>query len=166
MASVRTTGAFVAAISMSMVLFSYFLCNYRSKRKSPFSLSKNKSLRNGLIHAVGNTPLIRINSLSEATGCEVSWRYALLLHIMIQVFHYSTSNMFSLDLWHCFICLWMEYMSRVCAFDQAMCFFLWIMVLIMGLWCISQLVNMYTRYMFVANYGHFLTQTIWYFSPR
>ncbi|KAJ6754073.1 CYSTATHIONINE BETA-SYNTHASE [Salix purpurea] len=71
MASVRTTGAFVAAISMSMVLFSYFLCTYRSKRKTPFSLSKYKNPRNGLIHAVGNTPLIRINSLSEATGCEI-----------------------------------------------------------------------------------------------
>ncbi|KAJ6423725.1 hypothetical protein OIU84_024659 [Salix udensis] len=71
MASVRTTGAFVAAISMSMVLFSYFLCTYRSKRKTPFSLSKYKNPRNGLVHAVGNTPLIRINSLSEATGCEI-----------------------------------------------------------------------------------------------
>jgi cysteine synthase A len=88
MASVRTTGAFVAAISMSMVLFSYFLCNYRSKRKTPSPLSKNKKPRNGLIHAVGNTPLIRINSLSEATGCEVSSRYALLLDIMIHFFHY------------------------------------------------------------------------------
>ena len=29
------------------------------------------SIVNGLISAIGNTPLIRINSLSEETGCEI-----------------------------------------------------------------------------------------------
>ncbi|KAF3946440.1 hypothetical protein CMV_027291, partial [Castanea mollissima] len=32
---------------------------------------KKKKLRNGLIDAIGNTPLIPINSLSKATGCEI-----------------------------------------------------------------------------------------------
>uniref|UniRef100_A0A5B7C4Y6 cysteine synthase n=1 Tax=Davidia involucrata TaxID=16924 RepID=A0A5B7C4Y6_DAVIN len=74
MAPVRTTGAVVAALSIA--LLSYFLCNnHRSKasfrnRKTHKSLSRKKP-RNGLIDAIGNTPLIRINSLSEATGCEI-----------------------------------------------------------------------------------------------
>ncbi|RZR82020.1 hypothetical protein BHM03_00008358 [Ensete ventricosum] len=33
--------------------------------------NKSRGKRNGLVDAVGNTPLIRINSLSDATGCEV-----------------------------------------------------------------------------------------------
>ncbi|KAJ8493044.1 hypothetical protein OPV22_014765 [Ensete ventricosum] len=32
---------------------------------------KSRGKRNGLVDAVGNTPLIRINSLSDATGCEI-----------------------------------------------------------------------------------------------
>jgi cysteine synthase A len=64
MAPVRTTGAIVvAAISISMAVLSYIVS---SKKK------KNKKFRNGLIDAIGNTPLIRINSLSDATGCEVN----------------------------------------------------------------------------------------------
>ncbi|GMY30962.1 cysteine synthase 2-like isoform X2 [Fagus crenata] len=63
MAPVRTTGAIVvAAISISMAVLSYIVS---SKKK------KNKKFRNGLIDAIGNTPLIRINSLSDATGCEI-----------------------------------------------------------------------------------------------
>ncbi|KAJ4838294.1 hypothetical protein Tsubulata_041623 [Turnera subulata] len=69
--AVRTTGAVVAAISVSLTTLSFFLYNYKSKRKSLVSPPKRKKARNGLIDAVGNTPLIRINSLSEATGCEI-----------------------------------------------------------------------------------------------
>lgn len=73
MAPVRTTDAIVAALSIAVL--SYFFCNsFRSKVLSRKihnkSLSRKKS-RNGLIDAIGNTPLIRINSLSEATGCEI-----------------------------------------------------------------------------------------------
>lgn len=71
MAPLKTKGAVVAAISVSVAVLSYMLCKYKSKKKS-FPLSKNKKTRNGLVYAVGNTPMIRINSLSEATGCEVS----------------------------------------------------------------------------------------------
>lgn len=30
-------------------------------------------LGQGLVHLIGNTPVIRIKSLSEQTGCEVRW---------------------------------------------------------------------------------------------
>ncbi|XP_021818339.1 cysteine synthase 2 [Prunus avium] len=68
MAPVRTTGAVVAAISVTVALLSLFL--YKSKPSSK-KLPSKKNPRNGLLGAIGNTPLIRINSLSEATGCEI-----------------------------------------------------------------------------------------------
>ncbi|KAL6284253.1 hypothetical protein ACE6H2_015182 [Prunus campanulata] len=71
MAPVRTTGAVVAAvaaISVTVALLSLFL--YKSKPSSKKIPSK-KNPRTGLQGAIGNTPLIRINSLSEATGCEI-----------------------------------------------------------------------------------------------
>ncbi|EEF39609.1 cysteine synthase, putative [Ricinus communis] len=73
MAPVKTTGAIVAAISVSMALLSYILCSYTSNKNTRLEISnkKKKKPRNGLIDAVGNTPLIRINSLSQATGCEI-----------------------------------------------------------------------------------------------
>ncbi|OIW02913.1 hypothetical protein TanjilG_15270 [Lupinus angustifolius] len=61
----RTTSA-VAAIFTSL-LFGYFICNYYSKKKF---VNKKKN-NNGLVDAIGNTPLIRINSLSDATGCQI-----------------------------------------------------------------------------------------------
>ncbi|KAG4203793.1 hypothetical protein ERO13_A04G006300v2 [Gossypium hirsutum] len=72
MAPVRTTGAIVAstaAISISMAIFSYFL--FFKKTNSTLHSNKKKKPRNGVVDAIGNTPLIRINSLSEATGCEI-----------------------------------------------------------------------------------------------
>ncbi|KAH7546923.1 hypothetical protein FEM48_Zijuj01G0252200 [Ziziphus jujuba var. spinosa] len=74
MAPVRTTGAVVAAIAVSVALFSLFLCNHKSKpssKKTKLSLPSKKNTRTGLVDAIGNTPLIRINSLSDATGCEI-----------------------------------------------------------------------------------------------
>ncbi|PSS06034.1 Cysteine synthase [Actinidia chinensis var. chinensis] len=66
MAVARVTGAVVAAVCVAAIV-SFFLCtSYRSK-----SLSPKKKRRNGLIDAIGNTPLIRVNSLSDATGCEI-----------------------------------------------------------------------------------------------
>ncbi|RVW50225.1 Cysteine synthase [Vitis vinifera] len=67
MAPVKATGAVFAALSIAVL--SYLLCNSRS-RKTHKPISKKKP-RRGLIEAIGNTPLIRINSLSEATGCEI-----------------------------------------------------------------------------------------------
>ena len=74
MAHVRTTatGAIVvatAAISISMAVFSYFL--FFKKTTSTLPSKKKKKPRNGVVDAIGKTPLIRINSLSETTGCEV-----------------------------------------------------------------------------------------------
>ncbi|KAF8410859.1 hypothetical protein HHK36_003396 [Tetracentron sinense] len=76
--TVSTTGAI--AVSLSMAVISYFLCNYGSKLswRSWLKQLSSKKLRNGLIDAIGNTPLIRINSLSEATGCEILAKAELL----------------------------------------------------------------------------------------
>ncbi|XP_050246519.1 cysteine synthase 2-like isoform X2 [Quercus robur] len=69
MAPVRTTGAIVAAAAISMAVLSYL---FSSKKPNLVLLKeKKKKPRNGLIDAIGNTPLIRINSLSDATGCEI-----------------------------------------------------------------------------------------------
>ena len=70
MAPVRTTGAIVAAAAISLAVLSYL---FSSKKPNLALLKKKKKKpRNGLIDAIGNTPLIRINSLSDATGCEVN----------------------------------------------------------------------------------------------
>ncbi|XP_061345985.1 cysteine synthase 2 isoform X2 [Gastrolobium bilobum] len=63
--AVRSAGAVGvgAAIFVSVVL-AYFICDRRSNS------SKKKSTK-GLVDAIGNTPLIRINSLSDATGCHI-----------------------------------------------------------------------------------------------
>lgn len=41
-----------------------------SERKSP-PAKGTEDIRNGLEECIGNTPLIRIKCLSEATGCEI-----------------------------------------------------------------------------------------------
>ncbi|CAL0317435.1 unnamed protein product [Lupinus luteus] len=61
----RSTGG-VAAILASL-LFGYFISNYYSKKK----FVNKKKRNNGLVDAIGNTPLIRINTLSHATGCQI-----------------------------------------------------------------------------------------------
>jgi len=53
------------AIFISLVV-AYFFCDRRCNPSK-----KKKKSKNGIIDAIGNTPLIRINSLSDATGCEV-----------------------------------------------------------------------------------------------
>ncbi|CAI9760376.1 unnamed protein product [Fraxinus pennsylvanica] len=68
MAPVRAAGTVVIALSIGAIL-SYFL---RSRSKSSSTKTSNRqNSRNGLVAAIGNTPLIRINSLSDATGCEI-----------------------------------------------------------------------------------------------
>ncbi|KAK7371918.1 hypothetical protein VNO80_05285 [Phaseolus coccineus] len=52
------------AIFISVALTTYLICDRRSKKK-------NIPRKNGLVEAIGNTPLIRINSLSAATGCQI-----------------------------------------------------------------------------------------------
>lgn len=72
MAVGRVPGAVAAAISMAAL--SYFLRNLLSQKShlsKPTKKKKQVSSKGGLIDAIGNTPLIRINSLSDATGCEV-----------------------------------------------------------------------------------------------
>ncbi|MCD7466763.1 hypothetical protein HAX54_003768 [Datura stramonium] len=67
MAAVRTAGA--VATLLSVAIISYFLCKTTQQKSSP--KKKLQRRRNGLVAAIGNTPLIRINSLSDATGCEI-----------------------------------------------------------------------------------------------
>lgn len=73
MAPVRTVGAVATLLSLAVV--SYFLCKTTQQKSS--RRNKLQRRRTGLVAAIGNTPLIRINSLSDATGCEV---YSLSLH--------------------------------------------------------------------------------------
>lgn len=68
MPPVQTAGA--VATLLSVAIISYFFCKTVQQKSS----SRKKELqkrRNGVVGAIGNTPLIRINSLSEATGCEI-----------------------------------------------------------------------------------------------
>ncbi|GMP65039.1 hypothetical protein CsSME_00026005 [Camellia sinensis var. sinensis] len=70
MAHPTTAGVVVVAAASIATVLSFFLyTNYRSKPCS--TTTPKKKPRNGLIDAIGNTPLIRINSLSDATGCEI-----------------------------------------------------------------------------------------------
>ncbi|XP_042519377.1 cysteine synthase 2 [Macadamia integrifolia] len=72
MAPVGTTATGVLVAAVSMAVLSYFLGSYRSRLWSRRTHSLHLSnIRDGLIGAIGNTPLIRIKSLSEATGCEI-----------------------------------------------------------------------------------------------
>ncbi|WOL03041.1 cysteine synthase 2 [Canna indica] len=69
--------AAAAAAALSVALLSYFVVSDRGFKISwdgNRKISKRKNTcrrRKGLVDAVGNTPLIRINSLSDATGCEI-----------------------------------------------------------------------------------------------
>ncbi|XP_009602975.1 cysteine synthase 2 [Nicotiana tabacum] len=69
MAPVRTAGT--VATLLSVAILSYFLCKTKITQQTSSQKKKLQRRRNGLIAAIGNTPLIRINSLSDATGCEI-----------------------------------------------------------------------------------------------
>ncbi|TVU47927.1 hypothetical protein EJB05_07544 [Eragrostis curvula] len=76
MAAATAAGAAAAAAAVSLV--ACYLLLHKSSLKIPWPLLKSTSgashrrtRRRGLVEAIGNTPLIRINSLSDATGCEI-----------------------------------------------------------------------------------------------
>ncbi|ESR65820.1 hypothetical protein CICLE_v10008354mg [Citrus x clementina] len=73
--TVRATGAIGAAAGIAIAVFTYCTLYKPNKNRNFRSIffNKKKKLkpRKGLVDAIGNTPLIRINSLSEATGCEI-----------------------------------------------------------------------------------------------
>lgn len=70
-------GVGLAAFSLSIVAISYFLLNQptfkgsKTKPRRSRKLISGNKLGRGIVDAIGNTPLIRINSLSDATGCEI-----------------------------------------------------------------------------------------------
>ncbi|KAG8386026.1 hypothetical protein BUALT_Bualt03G0106200 [Buddleja alternifolia] len=67
----RAAGAAVTALSLIAMLSYIILNKSRSRSKSSSRKATHKKPRRGLVAAIGNTPLIRINSLSDATGCEI-----------------------------------------------------------------------------------------------
>ncbi|KAF8673758.1 hypothetical protein HU200_048512 [Digitaria exilis] len=76
MAAATAAGAAAAAAAVSLIAC-YLLFRNRST-KVPWAptvrsscASGRRTRRRGLVEAIGNTPLIRINSLSDATGCEI-----------------------------------------------------------------------------------------------
>ncbi|VAI08312.1 unnamed protein product [Triticum turgidum subsp. durum] len=75
MAAATATAAGAAAAAASISLFAYYFLFGRSGSKFLWarttSADDRRTRRKGLVEAVGNTPLIRINSLSDATGCEI-----------------------------------------------------------------------------------------------
>ncbi|KAL8462251.1 hypothetical protein ACS0TY_033343 [Phlomoides rotata] len=67
----RTAGAAVTVLSFIGVLSYVILNNSKYRSKSSSRKVTPKKPKSGLVAAIGNTPLIRINSLSDATGCEI-----------------------------------------------------------------------------------------------
>lgn len=68
--------AAAATVTLTIVILSHFIFSKRKKCRekthtSLAKLSRSKSVADGVIGVIGNTPLIKINSLSEATGCEI-----------------------------------------------------------------------------------------------
>jgi Na+/melibiose symporter-like transporter len=71
MAPVAARSAGAVGIGTAIIIslaVAYFFCD---RRNNSSKNNKKKKSKNGIIDAIGNTPLIRINSLSDATGCEV-----------------------------------------------------------------------------------------------
>ncbi|KAG8095982.1 hypothetical protein GUJ93_ZPchr0013g35008 [Zizania palustris] len=67
MAAGTAVGA-AAAAAAAVSLFAYYLLIHKVGVRLSWV---RPTRRRGLVGAIGNTPLIRINSLSEATGCEI-----------------------------------------------------------------------------------------------
>ena len=76
MAAATAAGAAAAAAAVSLI--ACYLLLHKGRPNLPWvptvgfsRASGRRARRRGLVEAIGNTPLIRINSLSDATGCEV-----------------------------------------------------------------------------------------------
>ncbi|CAL4938262.1 unnamed protein product [Urochloa decumbens] len=76
MAAATAAGAAAAAAAVSLI--ACYLLFHNSTPKVPWGrtarssrVSGRRTRRKGLVEAIGSTPLIRINSLSDATGCEI-----------------------------------------------------------------------------------------------
>ncbi|CAL4913276.1 unnamed protein product [Urochloa decumbens] len=76
MAVATAAGAAAAAAAVSLI--ACYVLFHNSIPKVPWGRTARSSRaggrrtrRKGLVEAIGNTPLIRINSLSDATGCEI-----------------------------------------------------------------------------------------------
>lgn len=76
--SVAAAALLAAAAAAALLLHrrqkEFKLCKSGEQQKLPEVEKTEDGLRNvrdGILGAIGNTPLIRIRSLSEATGCEV-----------------------------------------------------------------------------------------------
>ncbi|KAH9607667.1 hypothetical protein KSS87_011636 [Heliosperma pusillum] len=63
----------IAIVSLSLTAISYFIINKQTNKITKLKSQNNKprKLVSGIVGAIGNTPLIRINSLSDATGCQI-----------------------------------------------------------------------------------------------
>ena len=75
-AAAAAAGAAAAAAAVSLItcylLFHNSILKFPWARTArPSCASGRRTRRRGLVEAIGNTPLIRINSLSDATGCEL-----------------------------------------------------------------------------------------------
>lgn len=125
--TVRATGAIGAAAGIAIAVVTYCTLYKPNKNRNFRSIffNKKKKLkpRRGLVDAIGNTPLIRINSLSEATGCEVSsvldlflsssFNFLSLFHFKLWFFFLAFSNaivillisVFEFSHWFYFWCL-------------------------------------------------------------
>nr|XP_043607065.1 cysteine synthase 2 [Erigeron canadensis] len=57
--------------AVSVAVFSLYILTNKRRSKSKTLITENKRKINGIVSAIGDTPLIRINSLSDATGCEI-----------------------------------------------------------------------------------------------
>ncbi|KXG39858.1 cysteine synthase isoform X3 [Sorghum bicolor] len=76
MAAATAAGAAAAAAAVSLI--ACYLLLHKGRPNLPWvptvgfsRASGRRARRRGLVEAIGNTPLIRINSLSDATGCEI-----------------------------------------------------------------------------------------------
>jgi uncharacterized membrane protein len=52
-------------------LFSYLRKRHRQTTKTRSLYNIQPEIARGVVELIGNTPLVRINSLSDATGCEI-----------------------------------------------------------------------------------------------
>jgi hypothetical protein len=91
LAMTAATAAGAAAAAAAVSLVTCFLLFHNSNLKFPWArtarpscASGRRTRRRGLVEAIGNTPLIRINSLSDATGCEVGmWIFYLFFSALL-----------------------------------------------------------------------------------